>query len=138
MISQSLSPTGSADIDSQHDALLALERQAVAALKTGSDEAAIDALEALCERFSTHFAFEDQLMVASGDVSAGEHRRDHERFLNDLAAIVTRARIGGEDGRTAVALWLDARVSGWARYHVRSHDVPLARRLAAMPATATA
>ena len=116
--------TGHAEIDRQHRELhlvvadlgghRLLPRHQISAL-----------LGLLTSLAKAHFAFEDDLMHASGYPAADSHRSAHRDILGRLLQVEDALRTGLDSH-----LLLDGLIDLWLRHHISSADANLARHLA--------
>jgi len=119
---------GLADVDHEHRVLIAMINELAEALGPETPRARIvGALGEICSRIAAHFALEEREMRSLKYVGLGEHKRDHERLLEDILDIMADVE---SPGRYDPAL-LDRRLSAWFTEHFRTHDAKLHHWLAA-------
>jgi len=78
----------------------------------------------LYKAISAHFALEEQLMRGWAYELLSEHKRDHERLLDEIRDIMDDAAAQGAVGD------LSARLEAWFSRHFQVHDAPLHKALA--------
>jgi hemerythrin len=118
--------TGVEKVDAQHQELYRQVARLHEAMRAGRLDDVPPIVEYLQRYALEHFATEEREMVASGYPGLSQHRRLHERFVDDF--LRQKALLAVEIAPTAVVAlsqWLGA----WLRDHVRSVDVDLARHL---------
>lgn len=80
----------------------------------------------LLEHTKRHFAYEEELMQASGFPASAEHKADHQRLLGELDRFSQRLNAGS----TVMAkAWLKEQLPDWFLTHVISMDSALAAHL---------
>jgi hemerythrin len=119
---------GLPDVDHEHRVLIAMINELAEALGPQTPrERIVGALGEICSRIAAHFALEEREMRGLRYVGLGEHKRDHERLLEDILDIMADVE---SPGRYDPAL-LERRLSAWFTEHFRTHDAKLHHWLAA-------
>ena len=118
--------TGIDEIDAQHKDLYLQVAALHASMRTGHVGELAGTLRFL-ERYALeHFAGEEQAMELAAYPALPEHRRLHQRFVEDLlaqkAALTSSPSLSGV---VAFSQWL----TGWLGDHVRRVDREMARHL---------
>lgn len=118
--------TGVARIDEQHQELYRQVAALHEAMRSGAMERVPAIVEFLQQYALEHFAMEEREMVSTGYPALSQHKRLHQRFVDDylrhkalLAAGLSPAAV------VELSSWL----ASWLREHVRTVDVDLARYL---------
>lgn len=121
--------TGLASVDHEHESLIELLNELHARLGAKPEPVEIEAfLGEVYARIAAHFALEErQMRVARYDEYA-DHKRDHDRLLDDIRAIMDRQVAGGYRG---YAEELGRELHDWFVEHFRTKDPRLHRVLAA-------
>ena len=118
---------GLPDVDHEHRVLIAMINDLAGSL--GPEAVRAEILAALGEihaRIAAHFALEEREMRSLKYISIGEHKRDHERLLEDILDIMADV----ESPRGYDAALLGRRLSDWFTAHFRTHDAKLHHWLA--------
>lgn len=119
---------GLPDVDHEHRVLIAMINEAAAALGPQTPISRIVAeLGEICARIAAHFALEEREMRDLKYVGLGEHKRDHERLLEDILDIMADV----ESPRGYDPALLEKRLTDWFTEHFRTHDARLHHWLAA-------
>jgi len=119
---------GLPDVDHEHRVLIAMINETAAALGAQTPNSRIVAeLGEICARIAAHFALEEREMRDLKYVGLGEHKRDHERLLEDILDIMADV----ESPRGYDPALLDRRLTTWFTEHFRTHDARLHHWLAA-------
>jgi hemerythrin-like metal-binding protein len=119
---------GLPDVDHEHRVLIEMINEAAAALGPQTPSARIvEELGEICARIAAHFALEEREMRDLKYVGLGEHKRDHERLLEDILDIMADV----ESPRGYDAALLENRLTTWFTEHFRTHDARLHHWLAA-------
>lgn len=118
---------GLPDVDHEHRALIVMINELAGALGPQTPRATIvEALGEICSRIAAHFALEEREMRSLKYIGLGEHKRDHERLLEDILDIMADVESpGGYDPAL-----LERRLSDWFTEHFRTHDARLHHWLA--------
>ena len=117
--------TGIPDVDHEHRELVGLINELPAVLDSSRVGEAMDVLGDINSRIAAHFALEERMMRERGYDEYREHKRDHDRLLDDMRDLMDDF----EEGR-----WIDLaafaeRVGEWFSVHFRTRDARLHRRL---------
>jgi hemerythrin-like metal-binding protein len=119
---------GLPDVDHEHRVLIEMINEAAMALGPQTPNARIvEELGEICARVAAHFALEEREMRDLKYVGLGEHKRDHERLLEDILDIMADV----ESPRGYDAALLEKRLTAWFTEHFRTHDARLHHWLAA-------
>jgi hemerythrin len=113
---------GLPDVDHEHRVLIAMINELAESLGPGAPTTrVVGALGEICSRIAAHFALEEREMRSLKYVGLGEHKRDHERLLEDILDIMAAVDApGGYDPAL-----LERRLSSWFTEHFRTHDARL-------------
>jgi hemerythrin len=123
------------EIDDQHRELLDRIDRVLRSLEGRRAEAEIRRLLDFLEIYVVlHFGTEDRLMARTGYPAIEAHRREHERFLHDFAAV--KGQLEAEGAGPAVAQAVSVRICGWLTNHIRTVDRRLGQFLSSRPAGA--
>ncbi|HYS81567.1 MAG TPA: hemerythrin family protein [Anaeromyxobacteraceae bacterium] len=128
--------TGNPALDEQHRELFHLHAEAVDSARGVEGRPAPTVLAELLKSTREHFAFEEELMAEAGYPGREPHGQAHREFMDDLVALVAEGT--RDPSSMALRLWLESRYPSWWKWHLRTHDVALARHLMAPPAPAAA
>lgn len=113
---------GLPDVDHEHRVLIAMINDLAESLGPETPPARIvGALGEICSRIAAHFALEEREMRSLKYVGLGEHKRDHERLLEDILDIMADV----EDPGSYDPALLERRLSAWFTEHFRTHDARL-------------
>lgn len=113
---------GLPDVDHEHRMLISMINEVAAALGPGSPRARITAaLGEICARIAAHFALEEREMRALGYAGLGDHKREHERLLEDILDIMADV----ESPRGYDPALLERRLDSWFTEHFRTQDARL-------------
>jgi hemerythrin len=115
--------TGHAEVDADHRALMALVKEAVAAIQRGDCEGSTDLVWQFEAALADHFALEDRLMAFASEAHSTAHREAHSRFLADVRNALVGLQASGIT--PALRLWAESRFASWFRYHIVSNDQAL-------------
>lgn len=119
---------GLPDVDHEHRVLIAMINELAGSLGPETPrERIVGALGEICARIAAHFALEEREMRSLRYIGLAEHKRDHERLLEDILDIMADVE-APEDYEPAV---LEKRLSVWFTEHFRTHDARLHHWLAA-------
>lgn len=119
---------GIADVDYEHESLIALINQLYEALgERRGREAVLDFLGEIHARIAAHFALEERIMREAGYDQYEAHKADHERLLDDIRDIMDDYEAGAEIDD--VDAELARRLEAWFGVHFRTHDARLHRML---------
>ena len=118
---------GLPDVDHEHRVLIAMINELAESLGPGTPNARIvEALGEICSRIAAHFALEEREMRGLKYIGLGEHKRDHERLLEDIQDIM--ADVESPAGYDAALL--EGRLTTWFTEHFRTQDARLHHWLA--------
>lgn len=127
--------TGILSADHEHETLIALLNELHARLGASADEAEIeDFLGEVYARIAAHFALEERHMRAARYDDYVEHKRDHDRLLDEIRAIMDRQVEGGY--RSTIET-LGRELHDWFVVHFSSKDRRLHLLLERPPPTRT-
>ena len=113
---------GLPDVDHEHRALIAMINELAASLGPETPrERIVAALGEICSRIAAHFALEEREMRSLRYIGLAEHKRDHERLLEDILDILA----GVESPAGYDASHLERRLAAWFTEHFRTHDARL-------------
>jgi hemerythrin len=118
--------TGIAKIDAQHRDLYGQVAALHESMRTGRLEQVGETLEFLQRYALEHFATEEGEMAAAGYPGLAEHRRLHQRFVEDF--LRQKAALTAQTTASAV-VELSQWLTDWLRDHVRRVDGDMARHL---------
>jgi hemerythrin len=118
--------TGIAKIDAQHRDLYRHVAALHGSMRTGRVEQVGETLEFLQRYVLEHFSTEEQEMAATGYPGLAEHRRLHQRFVEDF--LRQKATLASHPTVSAV-VELSQWLTGWLGDHVRRVDGDMARHL---------
>lgn len=125
--------TGHELVDAQHRELVAIFSEIAGAAEPGCDRAAVESLLIrLSDYVATHFAAEEDLMVAYGypDIEIAQHRAEHVRLAGRTRDLVLEHRMG-----TPTVLALAGLLQEWIVEHISGHDRRLVDHIRATEAT---
>lgn len=118
---------GLPDVDHEHRVLIAMINELAAGLGSETPRArVVGALGEICARIAAHFALEEREMRALKYIGLPEHKRDHERLLEDILDIM--ADVDSPGGYEPALL--ERRLTSWFTEHFRTHDAQLHHWLA--------
>jgi len=119
--------TGIADVDFEHQEMVALINDAHAELQSGSPRRDIEAfLGEIYTSIASHFALEERMMKVFKYDQYEEHKEDHERLLDEIRDIMDEYDAGDFDGLTED---LGKRLQSWFVDHFKTKDSRLHRML---------
>ena len=122
--------TGIAEVDHEHRGLIELINAALercAQLPPGERRELQAALGEIHARTTAHFALEERVMERLAYDQRREHKRDHERLLEDIRDIMDGVGHDATFDREAFT----ARLTSWFSEHFRTYDARLHSRLPA-------
>ena len=126
--------TGVPAVDHEHRELIDLVNRVDDVLTAQSDADETNAaLGDLFLAVSSHFALEERFMREHAYDQATEHKRDHERLLDDFRDIMDEFEATGRLEDEAVIQAFTARVEAWFVNHFRRHDARLHNQLGTHP-----
>lgn len=113
--------TGNDEIDQHHKELFQKIDALVAACKEGREKSEVLELVGFLHRYvQNHFAAEEQFMTQHNSPNTQEHRRQHEKFRNELKQLATEcSREGATLGVVTNSLKLTYL---WLRDHIQQMD----------------
>ncbi len=110
---------GVPEVDRQHRELIELTTKLVDAVHSGHGRAAtVPVLKDLIQYTKTHFHDEEALMERVGFPDLAEHRREHERFIQEVAAAAREVLTGTGVPTTRILNFL----SDWLVDHIMVFD----------------
>jgi len=113
---------GLPDVDHEHRVLIAMINELAETLGPETPrERIVGALGEICSRIAAHFALEEREMRGLKYIGLAEHKRDHERLLEDILDIMADVEAPA-DYDPAV---LERRLTLWFTEHFRTHDARL-------------
>lgn len=112
--------TGIPDVDHEHREMIEwINRTLAACGQAGDAKAAVaDLLGEIHARISAHFALEERVMTSRGYDQFAEHKRDHERLLDEIRDIMDDHEAGSE----VIEHRLAERLTPWFGEHFRTQD----------------
>jgi hemerythrin-like metal-binding protein len=131
--------TGNPGIDRVHEATLGRMEEVLEAIADEDASRTEQLLGDLAAEVSRHF--EEEESEAGAAHLTKEHREGHRLFVAELDRL--RDAFARRGLGPALPLWMRSRIVNWFRFHIATHDIPLARALghaapAASPAPAPA
>ncbi len=119
--------TGLASVDHEHEGLIRLLNELHARLGAAPDADEIEAfLGEVYARIAAHFALEERQMRTARYDEYADHKRDHDRLLDDIRTIMDRQVAGGY---ADYAVDLGRELHEWFAEHFRTKDPRLHRML---------
>jgi hemerythrin len=119
---------GIPEVDHEHRELIGMINALLATLGPHSDNPGIiAALGEIHGRIAAHFALEEREMRSLRYIGLGEHKKDHERLLDDIVDIM--ADVESPEGYAPAAM--EQRLMKWFSVHFRTQDAKLHRWLLA-------
>ncbi len=117
---------GVPEIDHEHQELIELINELYAELQDENPDAAIgEFLGEIYAHIAAHFALEETIMREQGYDEISEHKRDHERLLDEIRDMMDEQ----EDPDAVSRERLSARLEAWFSNHFKTHDARLHRQL---------
>lgn len=117
---------GNPAIDHEHQELIDLVNQTAASILDRRPDADVQRdFGDLLRAISSHFALEEQQMMAHRYDQRDEHKHDHERLLDELRDIMD----DNPDSPDAAAERLARSLEAWFTNHFKTHDSRLHDRL---------
>lgn len=112
--------TGIPDVDHEHQEMIEwINRTLAACGQAAEGKAAVtDLLGEIFARISAHFALEEHVMKSRGYDQFVDHKRDHERLLDEIRDIMDEH----EAGSLVIEERLAARLTPWFSDHFRIQD----------------
>ena len=117
--------TGNPGIDQVHEATLGRMEEVLEAIADEDATRTEQLLGELAAEVSRHF--DEEEAEAGGRYLTKEHREGHRLFVAELERLrdaFSRRGLG-----PALPLWMKSRIVNWFRFHIATHDIPLARAL---------
>jgi hemerythrin len=120
--------TGNTDIDSQHRELFSRFATLLTACqeKKGREEV-LRLLGFLDDYVKSHFALEEQLMLAHDYPDLGQHKAQHDRFVLDLHHL--KHQLADEGATLMLVIKTNQTMAGWLINHINAVDRHLAAYL---------
>jgi len=113
---------GHAEIDREHEALIAQVNHIHNQLKLPMDSTAVEScLADLQDDISAHFALEELLMLEAGYGEYAAHKQDHDQLLDEIQDMIFHF---SEDSHNGKKLLMD-RLSDWFSRHFKDFDARL-------------
>ncbi len=110
---------GIASVDYEHRELIRLINEAYErARRPSKDHTVAEALGAIHDRISAHFALEERLMREERYADYAAHKADHERLLEEIRDIMDEHEQGALFSEQALA----ERLGRWFSVHFQTHD----------------
>lgn len=110
--------TGIAEIDKQHQELVARINDFAAAFKEGSRADAQAALQNLLDCTLAHFRYEEEMLEQAQYPLLEPHKKVHQNFLTKIDAARGRYENGYDEAAEELLNLLD----GWLFRHIRLND----------------
>lgn len=115
--------TGIAEVDHEHQELVALINRLADEMTAGADKERIQAfLGEVFARIAAHFALEESVMRKHGYDEYEAHKAEHESLLDDIRDIMDEAESDFSES-------LSATVGDWFVGHFKIKDARLHRKL---------
>ena len=115
--------TGIAEVDHEHQELVALINRLADDVAAGADKERIQAfLGEVFARIAAHFALEESVMRKHGYDEYEAHKAEHETLLDDIRDIM-------DEAETDYGEALSATVRDWFVGHFKSQDARLHKKL---------
>ncbi len=108
---------GNADLDAQHQAILARCNALADCLDEASDRRFDETFQELMALAREHFAAEEALLVRCGYPELEDYRSEREEFDYLSAEIATTENFDRSELQTFLALWWAGHILGAARSH---------------------
>lgn len=112
--------TGIPDVDHEHQEMIEWINRTLAACGQagGARDAVTDLLGEIYARISAHFALEEQVMKSRHYDQFAEHKRDHERLLDEIRDMMDEH----EAGSHVIEERLASSLAPWFSEHFRLQD----------------
>jgi hemerythrin-like metal-binding protein len=117
--------TGNPGIDEVHEATLGRMEEVLEAIADEDAARTEQLLGELTAEVSRHF--EEEESEADAALITKEHREGHRLFVAELERL--RDAFARRGLGPALPLWMKSRVVNWFRFHIATHDIPLARAI---------
>jgi hemerythrin len=109
-----------AEIDKQHQKLVALINELYTAMESGRGKQAVSAaIAGLGNYTETHFAYEEKLLAAHGYPALAAQKKEHEAFVVKVKEFKTQA----DAGSVGVTLQVGAFLKDWLTNHILKSDM---------------
>lgn len=116
--------TGIAEVDHEHQEMIALINDLHGAVKAGASyDRVVESLGDIYAHIAAHFALEEKMMRRTHYPAYSEHKQDHEALLDDLRDIMDEI----EDGGAFDQARLSNDLRRWFSEHFQTHDARLHR-----------
>ncbi|MGB7451944.1 MAG: bacteriohemerythrin [Lysobacterales bacterium] len=117
---------GNAKIDQEHESLIAQINHLYEELNQPLDTSTIESmLTDIQTDISAHFALEELLMQEANYAEFEDHKRDHERLLDQIQDMIFHFAEDPDSGRELLA----NRLSDWFSHHFKGFDARLHNQL---------
>lgn len=116
---------GIPSVDHEHRQLVALINELYDKLEESDKYTVSDFLGEIYAGIAAHFALEEKTMRDRGYDEYEDHKRDHERLLDEIADIMDTFEADGFFDKEELA----ARVAAWFTVHFKTKDARLHQRL---------
>lgn len=117
---------GNAKIDQEHESLIAQINHLYEELNQPLDTSTIESmLTDIQTDISAHFALEELLMQEANYAEFEDHKRDHERLLDQIQDMIFHFAEDPDSGRELLA----NRLSDWFSQHFKGFDARLHNQL---------
>jgi hemerythrin len=117
---------GSADLDRQHQQLIAIINRLHDSMRTGAAHAlVIRIVDDLVGYTQQHFAYEEKLIAAAGYPGVAEHARKHRAMMAQVEVFADRVKLA----RATLPLQLMDFLKSWLTQHILSTDMDYSRCL---------
>ena len=117
--------TGIPDVDFEHREIVELINELPHVLAADPSGMALQVLGDINARIGAHFALEERLMRECAYAEYRDHKRDHDRLLDELRDLMDDFESGDWVDMDAFA----ARIGDWFATHFRTFDARLHRKL---------
>lgn len=117
---------GNAAVDQEHELLIAQINKLYEELNLPMDSSTIESMLADIQTdISAHFALEELLMQEANYAEYEDHKRDHERLLDQIQDMIFHFTEDPDSGREL----LTNRLSDWFSQHFKGFDARLHKQL---------
>jgi hemerythrin len=118
--------TGIAEVDHEHQELVALINRLADDISAGADKERIQAfLGEVFARIAAHFALEESVMRKHGYDEYEAHKAEHENLLDEIRDIMDEA----DEAEAKFTDTLSATVADWFVGHFKTKDARLHKKL---------
>jgi len=118
---------GVAEIDRHHEDALVLMDEVLEAIAEEDAPRTEQLLGELAARVARHF--EEEEREGAEGLLTQEHAEGHRLFVAELERL--REAFARRGLAPAVPLWMRSRIVNWFKFHIATHDAPMARALRA-------